>query len=43
MFDMTRMREDTGFVPQFDLQKSFDHYIRWVDKYPHLTLEEPKR
>ncbi|NLD58857.1 MAG: hypothetical protein GX647_04305, partial [Clostridiales bacterium] len=43
MFDMARMLEDTGFSPRFDLEKSFQHYVAWADKYPELTLEEPRR
>lgn len=43
MFDMSRMLEDTGYQPIFDLKKCFEHYTRWADKYPELTLSEPKR
>lgn len=36
MFDVSRLREDTGFIPQYNCQKAFEDYTEWADS--HLNL-----
>ena len=39
MFDVSRLREDTGFIPQYDCKKAFDDYTKWADSYPDLMKQ----
>jgi nucleoside-diphosphate-sugar epimerase len=43
MMDMSRLLEDTGFAPQYDMAKSFADYICWAKRYPDLAVTEPER
>lgn len=37
MFDVSRLREDTGFIPQYDCREAFEDYTNWADCYPDLV------
>lgn len=36
-----RMAEDLGFVPQFDLERSFEDYMAWLDRHPGYLARQP--
>ncbi len=43
MFDMEQLKEDTGFVPVYDLERGSEDYLAWLGKYPQLVTEVPVR
>lgn len=43
LFDMERLTEDTGFIPQYGMKEGAEHYLKWMKKYPELILEVPER
>ena len=43
MFDMSRMKNDAGFVPRYDLQSAADDYVQWMKRYAHLMIGVPER
>jgi UDP-glucose 4-epimerase len=32
--DITRLREDTGFAPEYDVRRAVDDYVAWLRRHP---------
>ncbi len=37
-FDMSRLREDTGFEPEYDIESAVAEYIAWLRDHPDETM-----
>lgn len=37
VFDIARLRQDTGFSPVYDLEHAFADYLQWARTYPELA------
>ena len=40
LFDIMPLTRDTGFIPQYGLQKALADYIEWIHTYPEMILGE---
>lgn len=38
MFEITRLTEDTGYKPQYDLPRAFDDYLAWAEQHRELVM-----
>lgn len=34
-FDITRAKEDLGFIPEIDLSTGIYEYAKWLEKHPY--------
>jgi nucleoside-diphosphate-sugar epimerase len=40
-FNAARLRTDLGYVPQYDLDSGFAHYMDWLDAHPGVWRDVP--
>ena len=43
MFITSRLQEDAGFTPRYDLKKSVQDYTEWLKRCPEMIVDAPER